>query len=358
MPTSHFAAVLAALRGSWFFTDSVSRSTAAEQGRAYASRLEQAFNPRADKEAIESALGLGFYAVHTQANEQKRLALRAVLAAEMLIKNRRPADIPALRRPYECLPLDALKRAFVHLFPVGQADSNREKWAPNNFTDPSQLPALKNREDWTGRSVPPYMFLVHMNANPATSAVWQEPDRFDRYSASSLTLMSNKKPFTYPGPGQTQGLILRVPENNILVTHYTDLMSQLHLESIAKEKTGRSLAEEILELISATGGRLEAPETVLNMTNSGTPTVGMSSKYNEVVVCGKPGVQLPWGVTEKVQVVGMFMLVTKDGKLLIGGEERLQAMRIHCKNLPLLFLPNEAVAEGRPRMNGVVLPRN
>ena len=71
MPTPRFDAVIAALTESWFFPESVARSTAAAQGAAHAKTLRDEFNSRPDQAAIESSLGLGAYLVHTQANQRK-----------------------------------------------------------------------------------------------------------------------------------------------------------------------------------------------------------------------------------------------------------------------------------------------
>lgn len=348
MPTPNFDAVLTAMREPGFFPETRARTTAAAQGAAYADKLKEAFDARSDKQAVESALNLTFFGFPTDATRKKRDALRAVLAAEMLMKKRLPTEVPNLRKLHETQQLDGLRRTLVNLFPLSGYDPKRMYWNPEAFTEPILLPDLRIQQSWEGKSVPKYMFLVHVNDDPE-KPIWQDPvTELAKYSGSSFTVMSNEKPYVYNSI--PQGIIFRVPINNILVTHNTDLMTALHLGSVhTVGKGGRTYAEEILELITATSvksGGVEAPTTLLKRTAppNDTPTVGIVSRYNEVVVCGKPDVPLPWGVTGKLKVAGFFMLMTKGGTLLqaYDAPKRLKAMQKHSDRIgrPLLFLPN------------------
>jgi len=353
MPTPRFDAVLTALREPWFFTESRARATGAAQGDKYAKDLKKAFDMRGDKATIETGLNLGGYALHTQANKRKRLALRAVLLAEVLMMKKPATMMPNMRTQYGSLSFEALKRALVNKFPFGgSSQHHRPYWDPSFFTDPILLPDLRVQEDFRAKVIPRYMFLVHMS-DDLSKPLWQDPvAELARYSGSSLTLMSNEKPYVYSNAGMVQGVIFRVPANNILLTYQTDLMTALHSSSIGDvNRVGHTLSEEILELAAASAsdtGGLETPTALLRKTNvnSDTPTVGLSggSRYNEVVVCGKAGVPLPWGVTGKLKLVGLFMLVTKEGKLLqpFDAPQRLKDCEEHAKRLkrPLLFLPN------------------
>ena len=350
MATPHFDAVIDALSQPWYFTESKARATAAAQARTYATILTDEFNKRGDKEAIDSALGLGAYLVHSEANKRKRLALRAVLLADVLMKKRPASDIAHLRPRYESLAFDALKRALINLFPLMQGDANRAFWAPDFFTDPILLPDLRIQEDWRNKPVPPYMFIVHASDNPA-KPLWQDPvGEIAKYSGSSMSLISNQKPYVYSASGMVQGVIFRVPAKNILITYHADIMTTLHAGTVHKPAMGKTLAEEILELAAASGaisGGLATPTTLLGKTGPARPpSVGMpnGSNYNEIVVCGKAGVPLPWGVTENLKLVGFFMFTTKDGKLLqpFDAPARLTACEAHAKRLkrPLLFLPH------------------
>ena len=135
------------------------------------------------------------------------------------MEKRQPAEIPGLCRLHGSLPLDGLKRAFVNLFPVGnQHDPKRVLWNPDFFTDPIWLRDLRTRQDWTGKPVPSHRFLVHMSDDPA-KILWLNPvAELAKYSGSSLTLMSNTKPYAYTTGNKIQGVIFRVPANNMVRT--------------------------------------------------------------------------------------------------------------------------------------------
>jgi hypothetical protein len=346
MPTPHFDAIIAALNQPGFFAENAARSTAAAQAKSYATILTQNFSQRADKDAIDAALALGVYLWHSEVNKKQRLILRAVLLAHILLKNEPIANIPFLRLRYESLAFDALKRAFVSVFPLPD-DTARLLWNPDYFTLPIELAELRTEQDWRHQRVPDYMFIVHGSDDPS-KVLWQDPVKeVEKYSGSSMTLMSNEKPYIYQAVGMVQGVIFKVPAKNILVTYRADLMSVLRAGTVKNPGAGTlTFGEEIIELAAASGALL-SPRQLLRLTNrtdQGPSVSGVLNKYNEIVVCGKPGVPLPWGVTEKLKLVGMFMQITKAGALLGGNApQRKIDIEAHAKRLrcPLLFLPNE-----------------
>lgn len=338
MPYAHVDSVIDALVEPWFF--GAPRSA----GENYGKLLTSKFNARGDQAAVDKALALGGYLIHTQDNKNKRLALRAVMLAAMLMKGTKVSEVDAVRKRCESLPLDALKRAFANQFPGLEGDGLRGTWDPAFFTMPILLPELRELTNWTGKTIPNYQFIVHTSEDPITpSAVFNDPiGELAKYSASSFSLMSNKKPFTY----FLQGLIVRVPVNNILVTYHSDLLSVLREQSIHQPTfVKHTFAEEIGELSMATGsGGLKSPATILRDQNA-AGSFAIKSKYNELLICGRSGVPLPQGVTGALKLQGVFITCTRDGKILGGqGEERRKACEGHAKRLkvPLLYLPNEA----------------
>jgi hypothetical protein len=341
---SHIDAIVAALREPWFFGDSGGRTTASKAGENYGTILRDKFNLRRDQAAIDKALGLGFYVIHSEGNKRQRMALRAVLAAHVLMKNRDADDIARIRPTYESMSFDALKRAFVNFFPLDDDKFKRRAWSTMRFTDPCWLRALRTRQDWRNKAIPSYQFLVHTNDNPTTAPLWQDPvAELSKYSCSSLTLLSNQKPFTY----FVQGVILRVPAVNVLVTYHADLMSKPREESVHKPKfLKHTFAEEIHELAMASGGELLSPAEIIQKQGLTSPSVGVRSLYNEILVCGTSGVPLPWGVTGPLKLVGVFMQTDKKGDLLrpFDAPQRLKACQDCAKrfHVPLLFLPNAA----------------
>jgi len=348
MPYPHVDSVLDALRSDWFFTEHAARATASAQGKTYAQKLQEKFQSRPDKDAIDQGLALGWYVSHNQANTQKRIALRAVMLSEVLMRGRPSNQLSIIQRQHSGAPLGVLKRAFIANFPIMQTDPNRAAWNPRLFSNPATLTDLHAPQNYHSRAVPQYMFLAHTN-DDLNKPLWQNPvGELAKYSASSLSLISSEKPYTYSKSGMVQGAIFQVPANNILVTYKADLMTVLHSGSIHTGQSEHTFAEEIIELMAATGANgLETPASLLQQTNSGDAnTVGLTfgSKYNEVVVCCKPGVPLPWGSTSSLVLSALFLLTTKDGKILqpYDAEERNRLAQQHAARLqvPLLYLPH------------------
>lgn len=338
MPYAHVDSVIQALVEPWFF--GAPRSA----GENYGKLLTRQFNARGDQAAVDAALGLGGYLIHTQANKNKRVALRAVMLASILMKGTKVGEVDALRKRCESLPIDALKRAFANQFPGLDGDGMRDLWSPAFFTMPILLPELCTLTNWTGKTIPNYQFIVHTSEDPITpSAVFQDPlGELSKYAASSFSLMNNKKPATY----FLQGLIFKIPANNILVTYHSDLLSVLREQSVHKPTYGKhTFAEEIGELSMATGsGGLLSPGAIIRAQDS-AGSFAIKSRYNELLICGKPGMPLPQGVTGALQLQGMFISCTKDGKILgFDGDARKKACKRHAErfNVPLLYLPNAA----------------
>jgi hypothetical protein len=342
MPHPHFDSVISSLVEPWFYGNP--RSAGMNYGRL----LTDKFGTRTDKDAVDSGLGLGAYLVHSETNKRQRTALRAVMCAHVLMRNEPASRLPALKKQYESLALDALKRAFIGQFPILQNDPNRVLWGPGNFSDPILLPELRIKQSWVGKAVPKYTFIVHTNEFPETpSAVFADPiAELSKYSASSFSLLDNRKPFTY----FPQGLIFKVPANNILVTYQADLMSALR-ENSAHGPTfvKHTFAEEITELsMASSSGKLLSPASVIAKQDPSLQkaSIGVKSKYNELLICGKASVPLPHGVTGALALKGLFISIKKNGDIAgapYNAEERHEA----CKRLarlhkvPLLYLPNE-----------------
>jgi len=334
--------VISSLVEPWFYGNPRSAGT------NYGKLLTDKFAVRTDKDAIEKGLGLGAYLVHSEANKQQRMALRAVMCAHVLMRNEAATRLPAVKKQYESLALDALKRAFIGQFPILQNDPMRGLWSPGNFTDPIMLNELRIKQSWVGKAVPSYTFIVHTNEFPEKpSPVFANPiAELSQYSASSFSLLNNRKPFTY----FPQGLIFKVPANNVLVTYQADLMSVLR-ENSAHGPTyvKQTFAEEITELsMASSSGQLLSPASVLAKQDPSLqrPSIGVKSKYNELLICGKAGVPLPHGQTGSLKLNGLFIAIKKNGEIAgapYNAEERHKA----CKNLarrhnvPLLYLPNE-----------------
>ena len=340
MPHAHVDSVIQALSEPWFY------GGPRNAGANYGKELLSKFNARRDKDALDAGLGLGNYLVHSEANKRQRVVLRAAMLANVLMRDRPATELPAAKQRFQSLPLDALKRAFINQFPVLD-NGARGAWDVGQFTDPILLPDLRTCQSWVGKTVPPYMFIVHSNESPQLpSAVFRDPiGEISKYNASSFSVMSSRKPFTY----FPQGLIFRVPANNVLVTHHSDVGSVLRENSVHGPKFSKqTFAEEITELSMATGsGGMSTPLELISQQDKNRDSVGVKSRYNELLICGTPGMTLPHGISGALRLKGVFITITKDGNIAgppFNAAARLAACEEHARRLkvPMLYLPNVA----------------
>ena len=333
MPTPHVDKTIAALTEPWFFARP-------DLGRSYGNLLQNGIDARPDRQAIDNALALGGYLLHIESHRRKRLALRAVLLANFLMKNYLVAEHDRLRRHYESLSFDELKREFVFLFPALTDNNNRATWHPAYFTDPVNLSDLKTQNDWRVRIPPRYTFFVHALMDVHSPVLIDPVSALSRYSALSMSLVSSVRPFSYA----PQGVILRVPPNNILTTSASDQFTRTHAPSIHEMRASPEqyagqpiLADHIAELNMLAGG-LRTPAEVLLRPPAGT-------FYNEVVVCGVAGVPLPHGVTERLTLLGLFIATGRDGSIPdFGASSAMERVAVleRCSatfGVPLSYLP-------------------
>jgi hypothetical protein len=302
---AHIQPTLDALQENWFL--------GSELGPKYARVLKRYVDERTDQLGLDAALALGSYPVHTEANKQQRKALRAVLLAEFVMREQ-PLDIKdKLVGRYKDLSTDQLKQQFCHTFPPFLDDGNRAAWAPNNFTQPSTLVPLYNPADWTNKAVPPYRFITHsIRANSAL--LKGDPMRqLMEFTAISCAVLSSDKPVAF----SNCGLILYVPENNIITTSPTDQWFDNYAGTAKSSKAeGQSMAQHIGEKTIRIGGLL-TPDNVLAKQN--TPQAmdhyagAVQSKYNEVIVTGQPNQPMPYGRTDYLHLLGFFLQTNMDG---------------------------------------------
>lgn len=339
MPYPHVDATIAALSEDWFFGPTV--------GPKYGQRLTKEFAGRGDKQAVDDTLGLGNYLIHTQSNKRQRHALRAVLLANLLITNQPVAVIPRIREQYNSSSLEDLKQQFAHLFPAFFDDNNRATWNPLNFTNPNLLSALQRPTNWTNKAVPLYKFFVHTLKHP--SAVLDTPiSMLSGWTAISMSVLASRKPIAY----SNHGLILHVPENNVLTASPTDQWFDNYAGTKQSVKAaGQSMAKHIAEKNLMIGGLL-TPDQVVDRQGTAEAMQHFAgaaqTQHNEVVVCGLPNQPLPHGMTGQLRLLGVFIQTRMDGTLpdhyvkSQGQAKKIELAVAACaKNyhVPLLYLP-------------------
>ncbi|MGQ5525500.1 hypothetical protein ACUHMQ_19880 [Chitinimonas sp. PSY-7] len=343
MPIQHLTSTIAALSEGWFLGPSL--------GPKYGERLASLFNSRPDKQNIDDALALGSYPVHSETNKQSRHALRAVLLANFLIKNQPVAIASQLREQYKSLPLDSLKQRFINLFPAFLDNGNRNAWGPHNFTNIAMLNEFRQPTDWRARAIPPYKLMVHTLKHPST--VLNAPvSTLSGWTAISMSVLSSTKPIAY----SNHGVILGVPQNNILSTSPTDQWFDNYAGTSQSTKApGQSMAQHIAEKSIMLGGMLTPDEVILKQN---TPAAfqhfagAALTRHNEIVVCGVAGQPLPHGMTGVLQLLGVFIQTNMDGTLppiyfrSQGKSQDIERAASACARqyqVPLLYLPTHEI---------------
>jgi hypothetical protein len=328
MPYLHVSHTIETLSKPWFFGD--------RRGATYGKILQNKFDAAGRKESIDSALALGSYLIHTESQKNKRHAIRAVLLANLLMKGFPVEQHRQLRQRCDSLSLEELKREFAFLFPALLDTDNRASWHPAFFNDPNNLEALKRPNDWRRGGIPHYRFIVHTLRDPvAKRNVFLNPIfELSKYEALSMSLMGHEHPYSH----SLQGLILRVPMNNILITSPRDVSFPNYALSLHDPARGAAtpvMADEIIRIAAEEGG-LRTPSDVLR--NSG------HHHYNEIDVCGKPDIPLPHGRTEPLALLGVFVVTDMTGTMMVLPQFRDQYLEIaqasaFNNNVPLLYLP-------------------
>ena len=335
MPYPEFNKTIAQLDQPWLFGP--------QAGPNYRDILTQKFNAALNKTQIEAALSLGHYLNHSDANKQKRAALRAVLLAKFLMTNHPVGLRNQLKQRLQGLDLSSLKRVFISTFPALQDNGNRPAWNPAAFDDPNTLNSLKKKRKGPGphAPVPPFKFIVHGVAN-YQGDVFDTPNILTRYEVLSMSLVGKQNLHTHPSA--PQGVILRVPQNNILAAATTDVAVQNYAPAFDPQSPNAvTITDNLMDVATRHGG-LQTPNYLFqNIRNY--------PYYNEVVVCGRAGVPLPHGVTGNMQVIGVY-ISTDEGGTIRGGAATRSARELRAKScamnhhLPLLYIPNAMASPG------------
>jgi len=348
MPTPHIDSTIAAIKENWFIGGNA--------GPKYAAKLQQEVDRRNDKAQVDAAMALGNYFWPTEEKPQKLHAIRAVLLAAFVIKKTPLVQKDGLVTRYEQLTLEQLKTSFRSQFPPFEDNNKRVQWAPANFTALNTLNDFEQARDWRNRVIPDFRLFVHtLKAGSEGNLLTAPVATLSGWDAISMSVISRDKPSAY----SNFGLIMSIPENNILVTSPMDAWFHNRAGGNSSDRgsksEGLSMSHHILERNAMVTGML-TPTEVLNLTNTQEAFLNHNtgtnlSKYNEIVVTGRANTRLPHGMTGALSVIGLFMHIKKDGTLparyttaaqnadtaviqqnMIAAQNRL--------NVPLLYLPH------------------
>lgn len=333
-------------------------------GQRYVDQLNQKLQGK-NKQAIDSALSLGTYLIHSQANQDKRAATRAVLLAQFAVRNQPVQSKDMLTARLKNHTRDQLVKAFRDAMGPMWDNGKRLAWAPQNFTDPTGQvgQALQQRTDWRGKTIPTYKFLVHSLLHSedrleSSANILKNPSGvLSGWDAISCSVISDQKPWPYG----CMGLILRVSERNILTTSPTDQQFQNHIGTkygrTDLEKTGGlnnqfKLSHHVGEKNSEYGG-LKTPTEILAQQGT-SPDGTYVTKHSEIVVVGRPGVDFGAGATMQIGVPALFLRVDHRGEVYKArtmsevGVRAIKMMEYYAQHhgIPLLRIPDASGARG------------
>lgn len=337
---AHIDTTLAALPEPWFI--------GAELGEKYARVVREALRSH-DANAVDGALALGGYLVHTESNKRERHALRAVLLAQFVLKGQPLAIKEQLRAQYKNHSVDQLKQAFKNLVPAFNDGDKRAEWNPDRFTNAAMLRGLLNPSDWSARPVPPYKLMIHSVRHG--SNLLAHPYTITGWTAISCSVLGSTNPRAYTN----HGLILRVPANNILTASHTDQWFDNYAGTDRSTKAqDQSMAQHVADKNLRLGSLLSPDDVVRLQGTNGAESIDRMAgttltEHNEVIVCGRSGQHLPHGRTGPLLVVGYFLQTRMDGTLpdvLMKSQGPSDLIRVAIADaarqnfLPLYYLPN------------------
>jgi len=331
-------------------------------GGAYAGRYIQRIQEGLagkNKLAVGNALSLGNYPGHSQVEKDRRMAIRAVLLAQLTVGGKPLHARNGLYNGLKSRRRDQLVAAFRSGVPWD--DRMRLTWAPHNFTDPNGNVGrvLQRKQDWTGRPVPAFRFLIHSllagSRLPSTLNILQNPAGvLSGWDAISCSLISETKPFPYGH----MGLILRVSERNILTTAATDQNFRNHAGTPASGNAGEStgglanqllLAQHIARKHTEFGG-LSSPAELLQR-QAASP--GMT-RHSEIVVTGRAGFDFGAKATQPITVPALFRRVDLKGKPYRDTNAIFSSLTLkrnavdaltnaaQALNIPVLYIPDDS----------------
>lgn len=286
-------------------------------GGKYYFLLNAAFNRYGDKNALDNSLSLGRYLLHTDENKKIRHVLRATILSNVLFKNASLDSSRSIFEQLKILPLPAIKQRFLWSFPVFIDNGNRSAWNEINFTSIDSLSVFKRDVDWSKQIIPSYKILVHalvinkLDRNLLTSPI----TTMSKWSAISTSILSDSKPKVY----SNHGLMLGVPQNNILTTSPSDQWFDNYAGTNKSVKSPKkTMGEHISDKTIRHQGLLTPDEVILHQGcqsaedyHSGTAI----TEHNEIVVCGIPDISLPHGITGKLRLLGVYLQTKMDGSL-------------------------------------------
>jgi hypothetical protein len=295
-------------------------------GYIYVKRLTEALAKRGDRAAIDSALALGNYKGHTEEKKRLRHGIRAVLLGSFLMKGTALDLKEGIRERLEKLTLDQLKRAFINTFPAFNDQGNRELWSPIHFSDPARLrTTFSAGKNWTGLTVPSYKFICHAIGEGKEGNLLTNPQAtMSGWEMISMGVISDMYPYAYA----RVGLIMKIPKNNIITTSPVDQWFDNYAGSARSTKgnktddptsiVGRSMMASHIAIKNLAIGRMLTPSEIVifsgNVRSHDYRNAHNDTKHNEIIVCGKAGQPLPHGMTGRIEVIGLFVLVKRDGR--------------------------------------------
>jgi hypothetical protein len=264
------------------------------------------------RHGLGNALSLGSRTDNSQAETDRRAAVRCAMMLDVIVGGQPAALLPSLKQKYIGQPLVMLQREIVAKLPLYDVSPHRASWNPTNFTLPAT--GAGNYDPRFPNATTPFRYIVFgmMNSPPAAGKsytdILADPEGTLRTFLISTSVITQGKVATY----YPYGLILCVPEECIISTHSKD-------QTFRNYNTAMDLPGDTPQLKDLRTNDLRANiravtarfpiQSVDDILNGTTGVAGME-RYNEVTVLGSFG-------SRQIQVVGVFKKVNAAGNNFI-----------------------------------------
>lgn len=250
-----------------------------------------------------------------------------------------------------------------------QTDSFVKSWNTSQFTEPKSLSAEMGVRGHQSKA--DFQFIVHtapldhLIAGKGIFSASAE-SAMASWDVACTSIIDQNKTFTYGNVG----VILRVPEQNILAASPEDLMSETNVglldrteelvNSADKDKTKNAYAT--MPSHQRTG--MLKNEIAKHARHTNTPEQVLKNTYemrNEILICTAQGVNIHDGeqATAKVEIAGIFLndcepsynnqhLANFKGETLLTKDEKYAIFKAHAEPLaaklgiPIVYLNGQA----------------
>jgi hypothetical protein len=262
-------------------------------------------------------LHLGSRNDQSQAETMRRQAARCCVLLDLVVGGQPPELAPNLIARYSPEPIKLLNQRIESKLPLFNTSNSRAQWHWSNFTAVASR-AGDYDSAWPGKNVGNFRYIVFglpnakLNAGTSSDDIIAKPDTVRRFFLSTSVITNGKVATYYP-----YGLILSVPEENIVSTHSKDQATRNYNKNLANPDGSPVFTDLQINDLRANIRGVAAPYDLLppSAIIQGTTGSEGNTGYNEVTVLGSFGGKeiTPLGFFKKVNAAGRNFIRKDSG---------------------------------------------